>query len=72
MTIVTVGSDLAKNFFTVQGVDATGKAVRVRPSMPRSRLSKLIAALPPCRIGMEACHRVKASVDVQRLDLRGA
>ena len=72
MTIVTVGIDLAKNVFAVHGVDATAKAVRVRPSVRRGRLPELIAALLPCRIGMEICHRVKASVDVQRLDRSGA
>ena len=72
MTIVKIGVDLPKNVFAVHGVDAAGKAVRVRPSVPRGRLPELIATLPTCRIGMQACHCVKASVDVQRLDRRGA
>ena len=55
MTIVTIGIDLAKNVFAVHGVDATGKPVLVCPSVPRGRLLELIAALPPCLIGMEAC-----------------
>lgn len=53
--IVTIGIDLAKNVFAVHGVDATGKPVLLRPSAPRAKLLELIAALPPCRIGMEAC-----------------
>ena len=55
MAIVTLGIDLAKNVFALHGVDATGKAVLVRPSVPRSRLLELVALLPPCVIGMEAC-----------------
>jgi purine nucleoside permease len=27
----------------------------IRPSVPRAKLGELIAALPPCLIGMEAC-----------------
>ena len=53
--IVSVGIDLAKNVFAVHGVDATGKPALVRPSVPRARLLELIASLPPCLIGMEAC-----------------
>ena len=55
MTIVTIGIDLAKNVFAVHGVDATGKAVLVRSSMAWAKLLELIASLPPCLIGMEAC-----------------
>ena len=55
MTIVTVGIDLAKNVFAVHGVDAAGKPALVRPSVARDKLLELIAALPPCLIGMEAC-----------------
>lgn len=55
MAIVTLGIDLAKNVFAVHGVDATGHAVLVRPSVPRSKLLELVASLPPCLIGMEAC-----------------
>ena len=54
-TIVTIGIDLAKNVFAVHGVDATGKPALVRPSVPRAKLLELIASLPPCLIGMEAC-----------------
>ena len=53
--IVTIGIDLAKNVFAVHGVDATGKPVLLRPSAQRAKLLELIAALPPCLIGMEAC-----------------
>jgi transposase len=55
MAIVTVGIDLAKNVFAVHGVDAAGKPVLVRPSVARGKLLELLASLPPCLIGMEAC-----------------
>jgi transposase len=55
MGILYVGIDLAKNLFAVHGVDATGKPALVRPALPRAKLHELIASLPPCVIGMEAC-----------------
>jgi transposase len=55
MAIVTLGIDLAKNVFALHGVDANGKAVLVKPSVPRAKLLELVASLPPCLIGMEAC-----------------
>jgi transposase len=55
MAIVTVGIDLAKNVFAVHGVDGAGKPVLVRPNVPRAKLLELVASLPPCLIGMEAC-----------------
>jgi transposase len=55
MAIVTLGIDLAKNVFALHGVDAAGKPVLTRPSVARGKLAELVAALPPCLIGMEAC-----------------
>jgi transposase len=55
MTILFVGIDLAKNVFAVHGVNQAGKAELVKPAVPRARLTEVIAALPPCTIGMEAC-----------------
>jgi transposase len=55
MAIVFVGIDLAKNVFAVHGVDEHGKPALVRPSVARAKLHALIASLPPCTIGMEAC-----------------
>lgn len=55
MAIVTVGIDLAKNVFAVHGVNEAGKPDLVRPNVPRTKLHALMAALPPCVIGMEAC-----------------
>ena len=55
MAIVTLGIDLAKNVFALHGVDATGRAVLMRPSVARGKLLELVASLPPCLVGMEAC-----------------
>ncbi len=55
MSIVTVGIDLAKNIFAVHGVDENGKAVLIKPKVLRDQLLLLIAKLPPCLIGREAC-----------------
>jgi len=55
MAILYVGIDLAKSVFALHGVDEHGKATLVRPSVPRARLMEVVAALPPCTIGMEAC-----------------
>jgi transposase len=50
-----VGVDLAKNVFAVHGVNAQGKPCLVHPSVRRDQLIGLLAGLPPCVIGMEAC-----------------
>jgi len=55
MSLITVGIDLAKNVFAVDGVDDNGKLVRVKPKVSREPFPALIAQLPPCLIGMEAC-----------------
>ena len=52
--ITTVGIDLAKNVFSLHGVDATGK-VGFKRTVRRAELMSVVAALPPCVIGMEAC-----------------
>ncbi len=55
MSIITIGIDLAKNVFAVHGVDDNGKAALVKPKVARDKLVELVAQLPPCVIGMEAC-----------------
>ena len=52
--VTTVGIDLAKNVFSVHGVDAQGREV-LRRTVRREQLLALIAQLPSCLIGMEAC-----------------
>ena len=55
MSIVsTVGIDLAKNVFSVHGVDARGRVV-VRRAVSRAKLAELVAQMRPCLVGMEAC-----------------
>ena len=54
MVIVTVGIDLAKNVFTMHGVDETGKPALVRAEVPRAKLLELIANLPPCLADSDA------------------
>ena len=55
MAILYVGIDLAKNVVALHAVDDAGRVALVRPSVPRAKLLELIAALPACTIGMEAC-----------------
>jgi transposase len=52
--ITTVGIDLAKNVFSLHGVDANCKAV-LRRTVRRAELMQVVAGLPVCTIGMEAC-----------------
>jgi transposase len=52
--VSALGIDLAKNVFSVHGVDSHGKTV-VRKTVTRAKLLPLLAELPPCRVGMEAC-----------------
>ena len=55
MNIVTVGIDLAKNIFALHGINQSGKAVFIKPKVARGQLLAMVAQLPPCLIGMEAC-----------------
>lgn len=55
MNIVFLGIDLAKNVFALHGVDATGRVCLLRPAVRRDQLLEIVAKLPPCTIGMEAC-----------------
>lgn len=55
MAILTVGIDLAKNVFALHGVNEAGKPELLQPRVPRTKLHALVAALPPCTIGIEAC-----------------
>jgi transposase len=52
--VTTVGIDLAKNVFSLHGVDANGKVVFKR-TVRRAQLVETVASLPSCVIGMEAC-----------------
>src|SRR4051812_32886199 len=52
--ISVIGLDLAKSVFQVHGANAEGKKVLSR-RLKRGEVRACFAALPPCRVGMEAC-----------------
>jgi transposase len=54
MNVRTLGIDLAKNVFSLHGVDDRGKTV-VHRVLRRRQLLPFMAQLPACRVGMEAC-----------------
>lgn len=51
----TIGIDLAKNSFSVYGVDDKGKTVLSR-TLTRAGVVRFFANLPSCLVGMEAWH----------------
>ena len=54
MKVTTLGIDLAKSIFRVHGVDDRGTVV-LRRQLARKQLLSVLANLPPCLVGMEAC-----------------
>jgi transposase len=52
--VTTVGIDLAKNVFSLHGVDRSASVV-LRKTLRRDQLLQAVAVLSPCLIGMEAC-----------------
>lgn len=50
-----IGVDLAKSVFALHGINAAGVPILVRPNVRRDQLLNLLAQLPPCIVGMEAC-----------------
>ena len=52
--VTTCGIDLAKNVFSLHAVDGRGVVV-LRKTVSRARLTAVVAQLPPCVIGLEAC-----------------
>jgi len=54
MNVTTIGIDLAKNTFSLHGVDSRGKLV-FRKTLSRAKVAAIPGALPPCLVGMEAC-----------------
>lgn len=53
--VTVIGVDLAKNVFALHGINAAGTPILVRPNIRRDQLLNLLAQLPPCIVGMEAC-----------------
>jgi transposase len=54
MQVTTIGLDLAKNIFQVQGITKDGEIVFSR-AVRREQLLGFFENLPPCLVGMEAC-----------------
>lgn len=52
--VKVLGIDLAKNIFSLHGVDERGNVVLKR-RVSREQQTELVATLPPCLIGLEAC-----------------
>jgi transposase len=55
LTVTMLGIDLAKNVFALHGVNVMGKTILERPHVRRDHLLNLLAQLPACIVGMEAC-----------------
>ena len=53
-TITTIGLDIAKSIFQVQGVDAEGNVI-FRRQLKRRYMLPFFQKLPSCLIGIEAC-----------------
>jgi transposase len=54
-SISTIGLDIAKSVFQVQGIDAAGQVV-VRRQLRRRHVLAFFEKLPPCLVGIEACE----------------
>jgi transposase len=52
--VSTIGLDIAKRVFQVDGGDASGRTI-LRRQLRRSEMLKFFRKLPPCVVGMEAC-----------------
>ena len=52
--VTTIGLDIARSVFQVNGVDAAGQVV-VRRQSKRRFVVAFFQKLPPCLIGIEAC-----------------
>ena len=54
MKVTTLGIDLAKSVFQLDGVDARG-VVMLRKQLRRKQVLPFLTRLSPCLVGMEAC-----------------
>ena len=72
MKIAVLGIDLGKNVCSVVGLDPSG-AVVLRRRVRRDTLIDLVAKLPSCIVGMEACcgaHHLGRLFAAQGHDIR--
>ena len=53
MDVQVIGIDIAKRYFQVHGVSASG-TVTIRRKISRDGFLKLLAGLSPCLVGLEA------------------
>jgi transposase len=53
-TVTTIGLDIAKSVFQVDGVDAGGNVV-IRRQLKRRYVMTFFRKLSPCLVGIEAC-----------------
>lgn len=53
--VTTVGLDLAKHVFQVDGADASGRAM-LRKKLRRDQVLDFFVRLPACIVAMEACR----------------
>src|SRR3989449_489466 len=53
-TVTTIGLDIAKSIFQVQGIDAEGNVI-IRRKLKRRYVLSLFEKLQPCLVGIEAC-----------------
>jgi transposase len=52
--VIRIGLDTSKQTFQIHGVDAAEQPV-LRRKLSRSKMLDFFAALPPCRVALEAC-----------------
>jgi transposase len=52
MQVTTIGLDLAKHWFQVHGVNASGEVI-VRRKLRRTEVLAFFQSLAPCVVGME-------------------
>jgi transposase len=55
MNLIAIGLDIAKSVFQVHGVDDQRKPT-LRKQLRRNEVLRFFAKLPPCLVGIEACH----------------
>ena len=63
-----LGIDLGKNVCCVVGLDASGAVVLRRERVRRDTLIDLVAKLPACIVGMEACWSTIILVGCSQLE----
>jgi transposase len=63
-TITTIGLDMAKSVFQVDGVDAAGQSV-IRRQLKRRSVLAFFQKLPSFLVGIEACDSAAAILSTE-------